>query len=26
MDPASREFLDHYGDQLGRIVRALRAP
>jgi TetR/AcrR family transcriptional regulator len=26
MDPASREFLDHYGDQLGRIVHALRAP
>jgi TetR/AcrR family transcriptional regulator len=26
MDPASREFLDHYGDQLGRIIRALRAP
>jgi TetR/AcrR family transcriptional regulator len=26
MDLDSSEFLDHYGDQLGRIVRALRAP
>ena len=26
MDPASKEFLGHYGDQLGHIVRALRAP